>query len=609
MREEIAVPAGRARRCPPPRPSAVGVRVGGAKRGLGACRLGLGACRLGLGACGMAVLLCAAAPASAQTGRRVDLAAELTAMRDALPSLRSAIEAGDVASARTQAVRLYLDRYETVEALWGSSPSNPGEPAGGSTPPNAGEPASGVRGPGPDRAGTAAEPGEAGRAIPLGQAVTRGELAFHALMSASTASDASDALVRLERALVAIERAAAAAPAASLIVEIGAPAVSMPDPPEAAVPARSPEVRAISEQLDVAKSAYADGRRADALAAVETAYLEGIELIEARLPAGIVRPIESLVHLQLRPTLARGDADATPLFTALDAELARADEHLARGGSAWFGAANAFVILFREGLEAVLLIGALLAYLGAVRAERRYHRRVWIGVGLGVLASFATFVLALTIIPVTGASRELIEGITALVAVAVLLYVSNWLFQKTYIHDWKAYLKDRLGRAVDNGSGWAMAGLAFAAVFREGFETVLFYQALLFDAGTLPVIAGFAPAALLVVAIGFGIVKLGLKLPLKRVFAITNGVLLYLAFVFIGKGIYNLQEAGAFSPRPIQWLPDSELLRQAIGFYPLAETLLAQTAFLALLTGTYLLYRFRIAPAQAIARGAAATRR
>jgi high-affinity iron transporter len=199
------------------------------------------------------------------------------------------------------------------------------------------------------------------------------------------------------------------------------------------------------------------------------------------------------------------------------------------------------------------------------------------------------------LIPVTGAGREWLEGVTALVAVGVLLYVSHWIFRKTYLHDWKKYLSQQVNRAIGTGSGLAMAGLAFAAVYREGFETVLFYQALMFDGGPGPVLAGFAPGFLLIVLVGFAIVKLGARLPLRAVFAVTNAILLYLAFVFLGKGLYNLQEAGVFSPRPVGWLPDSELLRQFGGLYPVQQTLTAQGLFLALLVTTWAIYRLRMA--------------
>jgi high-affinity iron transporter len=175
------------------------------------------------------------------------------------------------------------------------------------------------------------------------------------------------------------------------------------------------------------------------------------------------------------------------------------------------------------------------------------------------------------------------------------------LFQKTYIHDWKAYLRDRLGTALSRGSTLAMMGLAFAAVYREGFETVLFYQALLMDAGSSAVLAGFAPGTVLIALVGYAVIRAGLKLPLKRVFAVTNSILLYLAFVFLGKGIYNLQESGAFAAQPIEWLPAHPLLQQVFGFYPLLETVLAQLTLAALLVVALIVYRRQLVRVQQVA--------
>jgi high-affinity iron transporter len=197
----------------------------------------------------------------------------------------------------------------------------------------------------------------------------------------------------------------------------------------------------------------------------------------------------------------------------------------------------------------------------------------------------------------------MVEGMTALVAVVVLLYVSHWLFQKTYIHDWKAYLREHLGSALTRGSALAMMGLAFAAVYREGFETVLFYQALLLDAGGRSVLTGFLPGVLVIAAIGWAIIRAGMKLPLKQVFAVTNSILLYLAFVFLGKGIYNLQESGAFSAHPISGLPSHPALQQLLGLYPLVETILAQALLAVLLGLALIVYRRRMVRARA---GAAA---
>jgi high-affinity iron transporter len=359
--------------------------------------------------------------------------------------------------------------------------------------------------------------------------------------------------------------------------------------------------------LSKAESAHRNGDATAALAGVEAAYLEGFEPLESRLPAARVNRIEKLIHLELRPQLARAANPAVVAlsFQQLRAELLEADRVLSAGTTFVFGAINSFAIIMREGLEAVLLVAALLAYLSAVDPSNQHRRRIYAGVVAGCVGTLITWLIARLVIPIGGGSRELVEGVTGLVAVAVLLYVSNWLFQKTYIHDWKDYLRKQVGHAMSSGSSFAMAGLAFAAIYREGFETVLFYQALAYDSGTTAVLAGFVPGMLLIVLIGVGIIRMGVKLPLRRMFAVTNGILLYLAFVLLGKGFYNLQEAGLFAPHPVSWVPDTAALRQVLGLYPLAETLLAQLAFVCLVAATFVFYRRRLAVSRVAAQPAA----
>jgi len=495
---------------------------------------------------GFAALLAILALLAGASGAAADepgLVERLDAIRAGLAHVERSVAAGDADAARAAVLRLYLDEFEAIEGWWGQG--------GPHTTPE------------------------------LAARVAEGETAFHAAL-AGAPTELPGAIERIRAALDRVERVALG----QGVVLVPAPVVPAGAATGVVAPvARTPEIAALVAELERGRSAYGAGRGGEALAAVEHAYLEGFEPLESRLPSALVVRIERAIHLALRPSIRDGapaaEIDAT--FAGLYADLALADERLASGASFWFGAVNAFAIIFREGLEAVLLIGAMLAYLGRVSGGRRYQRQVFAGVTAGIAASVATWIVARTLLPVSGASRELVEGITALVAVAVLLYVSHWLFQKTYIHDWKAYLEEHLGRAVSRGSAFAMVGLAFAAVYREGFETVLFYQALMFDAGAGAVLAGFVPGILVIVAIGVGIVRLGLRLPLKRVFAVTGSVLLYLAFVFLGKGLYNLQEAGLYAPRPLGWVPDHEALRQLLGLYPLAQTLLAQLAFLLLL--------------------------
>ena len=108
---------------------------------------------------------------------------------------------------------------------------------------------------------------------------------------------------------------------------------------------------------------------------------------------------------------------------------------------------------------------------------------------------------------------------------------------------------------------------------------------------------GFASGAVVIAAVGFGIICMGLRLPLQIVFRATNAVLLFLSVAILGKGLYNLQEAGLFNPHPLEWLPNSDLLRQVLGFYPIAETLLAQLALITLVAVMYVIYRRRAQPA------------
>jgi FTR1 family protein len=439
----------------------------------------------------------------------------------------------------------------------------------------------------------------------LGTAIEDAEARFHELMKLLGTTPVD--VVAVENAVGALRTAElkvleqwkkgtarldrAAAAAAGMTVDAVQRSVNAAD-------LKTDEVSAVVAAFNAASSAYAAGNAHRARAIVLDTYLEKFEPIESRLPSSISSRVEHLIHVEIRPAIERGESPArvAGLINAANNELIAADAHLSGGGSFWFAAINSFFIILREGLEAVLLVAALLGYLAATGASKKHRRQIFGGVGMGVVASIMTWGLARTLIPINGANRELIEGLTALIAVVVLLYVSNWLFQKTYIHDWKNYLREKLNTAVSSKSAFAMMLLAFAAVYREGFETVLFYQALAFDSSPAAVLSGFLPGLVLILAIGFLIIRAGTKLPLKQMFAVTNSILVYLAFVFVGKGLYNLHEAGVFAARQLP-LPDVQALRLLFGWYPLLETTVAQAAYLTLIAGTFLYYKRRIAAA------------
>ncbi len=255
-------------------------------------------------------------------------------------------------------------------------------------------------------------------------------------------------------------------------------------------------------------------------------------------------------------------------------------------------AAGAFLqslaILLREGLEAVLVLAGMIGALKAsgVPAAGRSGWR-WPVAG-GVLAALAgSFVLWLAVgrlFAMTTLERELLEGASALTAAAVLVYVTHWVFRNAYVHEWSADIRRKARALAGDGGrgrafGWlALASLAFLVVFREGFETVLFYEALLIDAPAVPVLAGLLAGALLSAIIGYAVLVLGAKLPLAAFFRLTGAMLAVLCVMLVGSGVRGLQTAAVVGATPVGWFPDRPWLQLYFGLYPVAEALLAQAA-------------------------------
>ena len=234
---------------------------------------------------------------------------------------------------------------------------------------------------------------------------------------------------------------------------------------------------------------------------------------------------------------------------------------------------NSFAIMVREGLEAILIIAAIIAFLNATGSRKsvKYIHYGWIS---ALVAGVLTWFLAKTVISISGAQREIIEGITALLAAAVLFYVSYWLITKIEVKKWKEYIQGKVENAVSRNSVIALVSVSFFAVYREAFETVLFYQALWFQAenSQSAVIWGIIAGGAVLVVLFFVIFKMALKIPIKYFFTFTSIFLYFLAFILLGKGIQELQEAGVVSATPVDFLPYVD----AIGFYPTLETAVPQ---------------------------------
>jgi high-affinity iron transporter len=254
---------------------------------------------------------------------------------------------------------------------------------------------------------------------------------------------------------------------------------------------------------------------------------------------------------------------------------------VAHSESTWWSALwQSFLIIMREGFEAILVVGAVVAFL-IKTGNRDRLRHIWWGVVAGGVASIATAAVLATALSAVQTSREVLEGVTMLFAVAVLFSVSYWLISKVEAVKWQRFLKEKVSRALDQGGGRALVFVAFLAVYREGAETALFYQVLFNDGPrvVIPIVLGLVTggAALAVVFTLF--YRYGVRIPLRPFFAITGGLLYYLAFAFTGKGLRELQEGQVIAITSVPHVPQIELL----GVYPTLETLLGQAVLLALL--------------------------
>lgn len=334
--------------------------------------------------------------------------------------------------------------------------------------------------------------------------------------------------------------------------------------------------------LREAMSLYEKGDKKEAYQKSVDAYLDGFEMAEPALftkEASFGRRLEAQ-FTEFRGSVRRGDdiAKIRELYAELDKRLIRAAEILSRettGGSYTFF--NAALIILREGLEAGLIVGAIIAVLkatGTVEAIRYVH----FGWVLALLSGILTWGLAQTVLSVSGAQREVMEGLTSVIAALVLFSASYWLISKAEARKWQQYIRGKVEEAVTGRRIMALVGVSFLAAYREAFETVLFYQALWLQSHTAQnqVIWGFLVGVVLLAALVVTLFKLGLKIPLRHFFGASSALLYLLAFVFAGEGIKDLQAAGWFSETPLQNLPQIPWL----GIYPTMETTLAQGAMI-----------------------------
>jgi high-affinity iron transporter len=296
--------------------------------------------------------------------------------------------------------------------------------------------------------------------------------------------------------------------------------------------------------------------------------------------------------LRTRAAGGASPAELGDLRSRLLADLENAERTLVDRLSPFNLFVQSFILLLREGLEAILVVGALVAFLLKTGAGHR-RRDIHIGVGAAVGASLVTAVLLETILEVGRTSQEALEGGIMLVATAMLFYVSYWLLSKMEVARWNRFVRGRVQDAVTSGSALALASVAFLAVYREGFETVLFYKALfLAGAGSaLPVFLGMVAGGACLGIVYVAINRWGVKIPLKPFFAVTSAFLYYMAFVFAGRGVAELQEGGVLPTTVVSWGPRLP----ALGISPTVESLALQGLLLLLLAAA-LVWTFGMEP-------------
>ena len=271
------------------------------------------------------------------------------------------------------------------------------------------------------------------------------------------------------------------------------------------------------------------------------------------------------------------------------------EEPVKQSDPRWLTFLAAFGIIVREGLEAILVIAAIIAYL-TKSGNGKILKNVYIGAVFGIVASFIAAGLLYYLKKVwvgAGQSQEVIEGVTALIAVCVLFYVSNWMISKAEAASWSRYIDGKVQSSVAMGSGFALAFTAFLSVFREGAEVVLFYQPMLSEGNAGMVWAGFGAGCVLLVFVYLAITKLSIKLPIKVFFTATSILMAVMCVSFLGSGIKELAEGNVFDlAMRVPGVPENDVI-QIFGIYPYLETLVPQLILAVILLITFMIAHYR----------------
>lgn len=338
------------------------------------------------------------------------------------------------------------------------------------------------------------------------------------------------------------------------------------------------------EKLKTSLAALDHGDLATASRLALSAYLDGFEPVEPALAAknhALFQEIEKSMGLY-RAAVAGGHVQAAhELEQHLQVRLVEAREALGGANDPLSTFLGALTILLREGLEALLVVVAMVAFLK--KADRAdvlpYVHAGWLAALAG---GGATWVVATYLVDVSGASREMTEGFSAIFAAVVLLAVGIWMHQKSLAGRWQAYVKQKLSAALNKRSAATMLFvLSFVTVYREVFETVLFYAALWTGGNGVYLLAGLGSGMTILGALAFVLLRSTARLPISQFFAVSSALVAVLAVVLIGKGAAALQKVGLLTITPVT-LPRIEVL----GIYPSVQTIVAQVLILLIIVAS-----------------------
>ena len=358
------------------------------------------------------------------------------------------------------------------------------------------------------------------------------------------------------------------------------------DPAKTAVRSDIDQIRV---KLDESLNLYKQGEAQEALTTARSAYLDSYEKVEIPL-----RPIDPDFTLDMEIKFAElrnllqsnaGYEEVLKKTSEIKSGLDESERLVSGTGiiAPSIAFSTSFSIIFREGLESALIIGAIITYLEASR-NQRFKKHVYYGIIVAVGATAVTWFIAQYIIEISGASRELIEAIAGISAVAVLFWVSFWVLNKIETKRWIEFVKAKVWKATTTGSVLVFIMLSFFTVYREGFETVLFYQAILGFARYMEwyVIAGMVLGLAVIIGVALGVRKLGRKLPLRVLFGLTMGIGAYMSIAFMGNAIREFQEVGYIpTTHMIGTIPRLDInLATMTGIHPTLETVVAQLILL-----------------------------